>query len=142
MAAHGLTARCGYMTQEDVKSPGLCRDGCGCAYTEHALNSRTKWGEIKGEGFAFAPLASMRGTAQVRYAPSQHGSRRRHFCCFRLKKVGSGKVPWYQVLDSSVPATAFCPNPQQHVVPALGSGVWSAQGCSCLISSSGQNLLS
>lgn len=51
-------------------------------------------------------------------------------------------MPWYQVLDSSVPATAFCPNPQQHMVPALGSVVWSAQGCSCLISSSGQNLLS
>lgn len=44
-AARGLTAPRGYMTQEDVESPGLHRDGCGCAYTAHALGMGRKQGK-------------------------------------------------------------------------------------------------
>lgn len=36
-------------------------------------------------------------------------------------------MPWRQVSGSSVPAAAFCPNPRQHVVPALGCVVRSAR---------------
>lgn len=91
-----------------------------CIYT---FSVGRKAGE---KGFAFSHLACRRGTAQVLHAPAQHAPRRRHFCCFILKKVGSGTAPWCPDSDSSVPAAAFCPNPQQHTVAALGSVVWSA----------------
>lgn len=127
MAAHGLTARCSYVTQEDVEKPRRAQDSVEMDVGVHTRSMHSVWGASREKGFAFAPPAGKRGTAQVLHAPGQHGSRRRHFSCFILKKVQSGKAPWCQVSDFSVPAAAFCPNPRQHAVPALGSVFWSAR---------------